>query len=394
MRLVEQHTIKQSDYRFKELDNLCFLSKNLYNSGLYAVRQHFFKTKKYLSFPEIAKQFAKENQADYRALPTKVSQQTLKMVEQNFKSFFASIKTKDRKVKIPKYLNKENGKYMLIYTIQAISKTMLKKNIVKLSGTGIEIKTGKNNIQQARVIHKGNHIVVEVVYLFDEPNLKENNNRYCGIDLGLNNLATIGSNVLKPLIINGKPLKSINRYYNKKLAYYKSKLENENEKKYSKRIKSLTNKRNGKVKDYLHKSSRYIVDYLVSNQINTLVIGLNKGWKQKINIGKKNNQKFVQIPYNTLINMVSYKAKMVGIDVKIQNESHTSKCDFLSNEEVKHQKEYKGRRIKRGLFKSATGKFINSDLNGALNIIKKAIGEFQYPIEVCSTPLVINYNDY
>jgi len=396
MQLAEQHIIKQTDSRFEELDKICFLSKNLYNAGLYAVRQHFFETKSFLNYKVLAHNFVKSRQFDYYNLPTKVSQQTLKMIEKNFKSFFAhlKVKKKDEKVHIPHYLDKENGRFMAIYTIQSISKTLLKQGIVKLSGTNIEVKTDKTNIQQARVIHKGNHIVVEVIYNIEDVDLKENNLRYCSIDLGVNNLATIGSNVLKPIIINGKPLKSINQFYNKKYAEYKSKTKLINNEKTSKKIKSLTNSRNNKIKDYLHKSSRYIINYLVSNQINTLVIGLNKGWKQEVNIGKANNQKFVQIPHSKYIEMISYKAQLAGINVEVVNESHTSKCDFLSNEPVKHQEKYLGRRVKRGLFKSAVGRLINADLNGALNILKKAIGEFQYSIEVCSTPLVINYKTF
>ena len=141
--------------------------------------------------------------------------------------------------------------------------------------------------------------------------------------------------------------------------------------------------------DYLHKASRYIVNQLVSNNINTLIIGYNKSWKQDANIGKVNNQKFVQIPFLKFVNMLEYKCQLVGITVVRQQESYTSKCSFLDNEPIKKHKEYAGKRIKRGLFKSRNGKLINADLNGSLNILKKAVGEFQYPIEVCSTPCVI-----
>jgi len=392
MKLVEQHTIKKSDSRFKELDNICFLSKNLYNAGLYAVRQHFFESEKFLNYSELAGEFVKEKNVDYYALPTKVSQQTLKMVEQNFRSFFGLLKSKkkDEKVSIPKYLPKTDGRFPTYYTIQAISKKKFNQGVVKLSGTNVEIETNKENIKQARIIHKGSHINIEIIYEVEDTKKLPNNERYCAIDLGVNNLAAVGSNVLKPIIINGKPLKSINQYYNRRLGKLKSKIELKHGRKTSKKIKSLTRKRNDKVKDYLHKTSRYIINHLVSNQINTLVIGKNKGWKQEINIGKKNNQKFVQIPHARYIEMLKYKAEIAGINVVTQQESHTSKCSFLDNEPVKHQKKYLGRRVKRGLFKSATGRLINADLNGALNILKKAIGEFEYSIEVCSTPSVSN----
>ena len=217
--------------------------------------------------------------------------------------------------------------------------------------------------------------------------MKEDNGRYCSIDLGVNNLSTIGSNILKPIIINGKPLKSINQYYNKKLAKLKSELKNE--KKTSRRIKSLTVKRNNKVNDYLHKASKLIVNYLVSNNISTLVIGKNKEWKQNANIGKRNNQNFIQIPHTRFIEMLTYKCKLEGIPLIIKEESYTSKCSFIDNEPIKKQKVYIGKRIKRGLFETKEKRLINADLNGSLNILRKVVGEFQYPIEVCSTPLVL-----
>jgi len=394
MNLTEQHIIKKSDPRFKELDNLCFLSKNLYNAGLYEVRQKYFKDKEFLNFYELDRLFKERNQPDYRALEAKVSQQTLRLLDKNFKSFFALLKKKLKgqykaKIKIPNYLNKLSGRQILSFTKLNISRPNIRKGILKLSGVKSTFEPQHLDIQSVRFVHKGNHIVLEIIYKQEEKELLKNNNRYCSIDLGLNNLATIGSNVIKGIIVNGKPLKSINQFYNRKLAEYKSNLEKTHERKTSKRIESLTFKRNNKVKDYLHKTSRYIINHLVSNQINTLVIGLNKGWKQEINIGKKNNQKFVQIPHSRYIDMLSYKAKLEGINVIVQEEAYTSKCSFMDSESIKKHANYKGKRIKRGLFKSTKG-IINADLNGALNILKKAIGEYQYSIEVCSTPVVFN----
>ena len=159
------------------------------------------------------------------------------------------------------------------------------------------------------------------------------------------------------------------------------------DKKTSKRIYSITNKRNNKVKDYLHKSSRKIVNFLVSNNISTLIIGYNEEWKQNINLGRTNNQSFTNIPFYTFINQLDYKCKLEGINVKFIEESYTSKCSFLDGESLEEHENYLGKRIERGLFKSAKGKLINADLNGSLNILKKVVGEFEYPIEVCSTPL-------
>lgn len=387
MILTERHIIKLSNSMYKELDNLCFLSKNLYNSTLYTIRQYYFQHKKHLSYTEVNKLFSSTNQSDYRALPSKVSQQVQKLVEQNFKSFFSLIKNKSNKARLPKYLDKVKGRFVTTYTNQAIS---FKNNIIKLSGTSIFIKTNVTNVNQVRIIPKNNHYVIEILYTVKEKDLLTNNNKYASIDLGVNNLATITFNeistnkllVNKSLIINGKPIKSINQFYNKKVSYLKSKLCNT---KTSKLIRSITNNRNNKINDYLHKSSKYIINQLVDNSINTLVIGYNKDWKQEINIGTVNNQTFVTIPHIKFINMLQYKCKLNGINCILVNESYTSKCSALDNELICKHDTYVGKRIKRGLFKTSTGKVINADVNGSINIVRKVIGELVYPIEVCST---------
>ena len=388
MYLTERHIIKNN----KELDKFCFNSKNLYNKALYLVRQHYFETKNYLNFFKIDKIMVDSKDVDYYALPTKVSKQTLRLLDRNFKAFFALLKKKqggnyNRPVRIPRYLDKE-GRYITIFPKDAISKKYLKKGLIKLSSLNILIPTKKANefnIVEVRVLPRNNHHVVEVTYKVDEVKPKSDNGRYASIDLGLNNLATVSSNVVKPFIINGKPLKSINQYWNKEKAKLQSQLKGN--KRLTKRIDSITNKRNNKIKDYLHKSSKMLVNFLVSNDISTLVIGYNEEWKQNINIGKKNNQTFVNIPFYVFIKQLEYKCKLEGINFLITEESYTSKCSFLDNESVEKHESYLGKRIKRGLFKSSKGKLINADLNGSLNILRKAVGEFKYPIEVCSTPL-------
>lgn len=392
MQLVEQHIIKKSNPLFKELDTMCFLSKNLYNQALYRVRQYYFDNKKYLTYVNNVNNLTNENNVDYISLPRKVSQWVCKQVDLNFKSFFSSLKSKNinHKVRIPQYLDK-NGRNILTFTNQAISYKELKNGYLKLSGCKNKIKVLHNNIQQVRVIPQANRYVIEIIYTVPDREVKTNTN-YVGIDLGLNNLATIGGNTITPIIINGKPLKSINQFYNKKLSKLKSKQDLcKNKNVNRKKIQTLTNKRNNKIKDYLHKASRILVNHLVSNDISTIVIGHNKEWKQDINIGKRNNQKFVQIPFNTFIHMITYKAQLQGIKVIQREESYTSKCSFLDNEEICKHEKYKGNRIKRGLYKSQTGRLINADLNGALNILKKEISNAfdGYGIEVCSTPMVL-----
>ena len=390
MKLVEQHLIKKTNPMFEECKDLCFKSKNLYNRALYEIRQEYIKDKKYLNYYDIEKYFKQNEIPEYRYLPIKSSQQTLMLLHKNWLSFFGLLKLinkgeyKNNKVNLPRYRNK-NGLYPVIFTYMGFSKKYLKQGIIKLSGTDIKVKTNKKNIKQVRIIPQYGRFVIEVIYNKTEKELLEDNGRYCSIDLGLNNLATVGSNVIKPFIINGKPLKSINQYFNKKMSKERSFLSkgrytNEN-------LERLYLKRDNKIKDYLHKASRYIINHLVSNSINTLVIGHNQNWKQEISIGKVNNQNFVSIPFNKLIHMLTYKAKIEGIRVIEIEESYTSRCSFLDNEEICKREEYLGKRIKRGLFKANNGKLINADLNGALNILRKVIGEFQYPIEVCSTPL-------
>jgi putative transposase len=198
-----------------------------------------------------------------------------------------------------------------------------------------------------------------------ETNLKLRRKNVAAIDLGLCNLATVTFNQNKnPLLIKGGVLKSTNHYFNKKLAKYKS---------ICKKTDKLYLKRNNKIKDYLHKSSRYIINQLVSNNVGTLVIGHNKYQKQEINIGKKNNQNFVSIPFYQFIKMLKYKSQLLGIKVKITTEEYTSKCSFLDNERSHKHKKYKGKRIKRGLFRTSSGRIINADVNGSYNIMKKAI---------------------
>lgn len=383
MQLVEKHIINHNDARFTAIDDMAYKSKNLYNATLYAVRQHFFNTDSYLSYATLQKIFQTDNQYDYRNLPSKVAQWTMKMVDQNFKSFFkANEKFKSNpskftgKPKIPKYLDKTKGRYLLTFTNQAISKRDLDKcGLLNLSGLNVAIPTKLTykDICQVRVVKKVNSYVIEVVYDKSEEQLKSDNERYASIDLGVNNLATVTSNIegFIPFIISGKKIKSINHKYNKDIAQAKSILETRNKCKSSNRTRKLTHKRNERINDYLHKSSRMIVNHLIASDINTLVIGNNKGWKQDINIGAVNNQNFVQMPHSRFISMLQYKCQLAGINVEIIEESYTSKCSFLDNEEICKHDVYLGRRIHRGLFRSSTGRLINADVNGSYNILVK-----------------------
>jgi putative transposase len=394
MQLVEKHLIKRGHQFFDECSNLCLLSKNLYNSTLFNIRKHYFESKKYLNLKESYHLI--KNSTDYKNLPAKISNQVIKLVDKNFKSFFSLLKNKEVKNRIPKYLDK-NGKFITIYEKGAISSKSFKKDgNIKLSKTNIEFHTKVSDfkgINQVRIVPRLGYYVIEVVYTIPDKQLKIDNKKYGSIDIGLNNLATVTFNDgSKPLIFNGKPLKSINQYFNKKKSDIQSKLEKVNKVKKSKRINKLNLKRMNKINDYLHKTSKKLVNHLVSNNINTLIIGKNDNWKQDINIGRVNNQNFVQIPHYKFIEMLKYKCKIEGINVILQEESYTSKCSFLDNEDVKKHQNYKGKRIKRGLFKTSTGKLINADVNGSYNIMKKAIPNlFKDGIEGLSVnPIKIN----
>jgi len=383
MIITEKHIIKVGHKFFNECDDLCFRSKNLYNQGLYNVRQHYFETKKYLNNAENYKITCKQD--SYRQLPTKVSCQTLKLVDQNFKSFFGLLKTSGSIARMPKYLKTE-GRYITKFGKQALKKMAFKRGgKISLSQTNILINTKITNwdsIKEVRIVPRNNFYVIEVVY--EKKEKIATGNITASIDPGLNNLATIAfnNNNYQPFIINGRPLKSINQYYNKKKAKIQSQLEKELGKKTSKKLTKLTNKRNQKVNDYMHKSSRKLVNQLVLCQTGTLIIGKSAGQKQDISLGKKNNQNFVQIPLFRFLDMVAYKARLCGIKVIWQEESYTSKASFLSGDHIPTYggeisvgiHKFSGYRMNRGLYKIKGEKtYINADLNGAYNIMKKAI---------------------
>lgn len=388
MRLVEQHIIKSNNKHYKDLKYLCRLSKNLYNATLYAVRQYYFENNKYLSYANIDRIFKETNNSDYRSLPIQTSQQTMRAIDSSFKSFFKLLKMKqtgkyNKKVNITNYLDKE-GYYTVTYTAQQLGKK-LQFGIIKLPLSNIEFHTNKTNIKQVRFIPKGSYIVMEVVYDVKESELKTNNGNYSGIDLGINNLATVTSNVSKSYIINGKPVKSINQYYNKKRSQLQSQLKNGKTRQTSNRIQKLTLKRNNKIKDYFHKATSYIVNQLVSDSINTVIIGHNKDWKQDINIGKQNNQSFTSIPHSMFINMLKYKCRLKGINIICVEEYYTSKASFLDHDPIPNltanKPHFSGIRVDRGLYRDSKGQHINADVNGSYNIIRKEVDNVAIPVD-------------
>ena len=399
--------IKKVSPLYQEIDDLCFKTKNLFNATLYSERQSYFNTGKFEFYYKVNKDFVEKNQVDYRALPAKVSKMTQMKVDQAIKSFLALKKSSNTNARhhFPKYLKKD-GRFVVEYEKGALS--FKKEGFIKLSKTNIYIPTKleKTVIQQVRLVPRTGYYLIEVLYRKQIPKQKKqkltHQTRFASIDLGLNNLATVTSNVFTPLIINGRPVKNINQYYNKHLKK-KQKLLPLNQYT-SDKIRKLSFKREMKLNDYLHKSAKFLVNYLVSKTINVLVIGTNEGWKQNINIGRRNNQNFVNIPFYKFKQILTYLCEENGIEVHEQEESYTSKASFLDKDFIPTFKEgeknkkytFSGSRIYRGLYKTKNKKIINADVNGSLNILRKFINKnvtmkFQDEIwkdlaEVCSTP--------
>lgn len=382
MILVEQHVVKRSSPMFAEIDELAFRSKNLYNRANYSIRQTFFEGGVVLNYETLDKLLQSEE--SYQALPRKVSQQILMVLARNWKAWSVASKeyTKNPakflgKPKLPKYKHKNDGRNLLIYTIQAIGKPGLKVGVINPSQTQLSITTKVTDIKQVRIVPRLKHYVIEVVY---ERACATNNldpDLIAAIDLGVDNLAAVTSNHkgFRPILVNGKHIKSVNQFYNKRKAQLQSLLKGN--RKTSNRIASLSTRRNDRVDHYLHCASASIIKILVQHGIGTLVIGKNDGWKQDINIGKQNNQNFVSIPHARFIQQLEYKAMLAGIAIVITEESYTSIASALDFDEIPvHSKtdakpKFSGRRIKRGLYKSKNGALINADLNGSANILRK-----------------------
>ena len=379
IKLVRQIIYKRNDPKYNEMDELCFKSKNLYNATLYAVRQSFIKSGEYLNYNKINKIFTEENNVDYRALPAKVAKHTQMLVDFVMKSFFALVKKKkkgeyDKKARLPKYLDKAKGRMTVHYERGALS-FKKKKGYIHLSKTEIYVKVpehlNENDIKFVRIVPGNERFTVEIGFE-REPESQIMAENYASIDLGVNNLVTMVDTVTKrPIIINGRPLKSINQWYNKKIAEMRTEAERLHGKYWSRKMSGVTNRRNNKIKDYMHKATTYIVNHLVSNRIGTLIIGEIKEWKQDTNMYKVNNQNFVCIPFEMLKSMLEYKCRLAGIEVVRQDEAYTSKCSFLDNEEIRKHEKYMGSRPKRGCFKTSDGRKVNADVNSACNIMKK-----------------------
>ncbi len=359
MQLVEQHVIRKTDPRYAKIDEAAFASKNLYNAANYLVRQAFIHEDVYLNYAAIFHRL-KDHEA-YCALPRKVSNDVLRQLDKNWRSFFAARVAWEEdpsqfvgRPRLPGYKDKQAGRNLLIYDLQAISATGLQRGEVIPSQLGITIPTKQTHVKQVRIVPRKGYYVAEVVYEHEPIPAAVDPSLYAGIDIGLNNLAAITSNRagFVPRLVNGRPVKSLNQFYNKRKAELQHKLGTPST---TAQLERLTAHRTRQIDHYLHTASRRIIDLLVAEGIGTLVIGKNPLWKQETRMGKRGNQHVVSMPHARFIAMLTYKAALVGIQVKITEESYTSQASFLDADPLpvydpqhKEKPTFSGRRLKRG----------------------------------------------
>ncbi|HEY7123799.1 MAG TPA: transposase [Ktedonobacterales bacterium] len=384
MQLVEQHVICPRDPRFAAIDAAAFAAKNLYNLANYLVRQSFIWEGRYLNNTAIYHQ-VKQREA-YRALPCKVSNDILRQVDKNWRAFFAACLAYQEdpskftgRPKLPKYKDKTKGRFLLTYDLQAISRRALKRGIFAPSGLAIEVQTAQKFVKQARIVPRAGFYVVELVYEQPERPPSGNPKLNAAVDLGVDTLAALTSNKqgFRPRLINGRPIKSINQFYNKRRAELQTALGHEGT---TLRMERLTTRRTRRINHFLHAASKTIIGLLEQEGIGTLVIGKNLLWKQEVELGRVNNQHFVQIPHARFIEMLSYKANLAGITVMIQEESYTSKASFLDLDPLpvydpmsQEKHVFSGKRVERGVYRASTGRRIHADVNGSYNTLKKAL---------------------
>ena len=387
---LKQQVKHLSKKEFRNLKYLCHIAKNLKNQAIYNVRQHYFKNKKYLSYNENYKML--KNSENYKKLNSNMAQQILKEVDESFKSFFALLKLAKNgqyngKIKLPNYLDKDG------FTTLVIGFVRLKDDMLIVPYSNSFRKTHKEiaiklppvlkdkKIKEIRIIPKQHSRYFEIQYTYEveEVQRKLNKENVLGIDLGIDNLCTCVTNTGASFIIDGRKLKSINQYYNKINAKLQSIKDKQKIERTTLRQKRITRKRNNRINDYLSKAARTIVNYCLNNDIGKLVLGYNEDFQRNSNIGSINNQNFVNIPYGKLRDKLIYLCKLYGIEFKLQEESYTSKASFFDGDEIPiYDKEnlqeyiFSGKRIKRGLYQTSTGKLINADCNGALNILRKS----------------------
>lgn len=395
MRQVERHWIKENHELYSVCDDLTFRAKNLYNAGLYQIRQSIFERNKsqddvkpsVLSWVELVSQFRNDKQSDMLALPSKVSTNILKLVGSSISSYYQLLRcyhdksnlNVTTKPKPPRYLHKTEGRYLVEFTNQTFSKKMGDNGELILcpKDLNLHIPTQVENPKCVRIVPKLGAFVIEIIYEVEEVPLKHTGN-YAAIDLGVDNLASVTfSNGVNPLLLKGSKIKSINQGYNRLIAKAKSNLPTNQ--RTSKNIHRLWRNRELKLQAELHKVTSFLSLYFDEMSVEKVFIGKNTGWKQEVALGKKTNQTFVNIPYNTFISQLAYKCKLRGIEVIEQEESYTSKASFVDHDEIpvygetEEKPQFSGKRVSRGLYKTKQGFLINADINGSYNILVKGL---------------------
>ena len=380
---VKQQLNNLSKDEYLVLRELCHVSKNLYNQALYEIRQEHFKSKKCLNYYDVCKKL--QGTENYSLLQAQMSQQTLKTVDDNFKSFFELIKKK-LKARIPKYLDKDEFFKLTIPTvsikdgkIQLPYSRQYAKEHNKIYLKVPNILNGKK-VKQVWIIPRQNARFFEVQYIYKvEPKEKKPTKNALAIDLGIDNLCTCVTSSGKSFIVDGKKLKSFNQWYNKETSRLNSIKDKQKIKGYTKKLYRIVTKRSNRVSDILHKSCKYIINYCIDNNIDTVVCGMNKDFQRYSNLGKVNNQKFTQIPFGKIRNILNYLCELNGINFIEQEESYTSKASFWDRDEIpvfssesKVNYDFSGKRVHRGLYRSKNGMLLNADLNGSLNILRKS----------------------
>ena len=393
---VKQQLKHLSKEEYLSLRELSHTAKNLYNQAVYNIRQYYFQEKKYLSYQN--NYAVLKTSENYKLLNSNMAQQILKEVDGSFKSFFNLLKKKNKgmynaKVKLPNYLPKNSFTTLVIGFVRLNEDTLVipysnsfKKNHKKISIKIPPILLDKN-IKEIRIIPKFNARFFEVQYTYEVQEEQRNLDKThaLAIDFGINNLATCVTSkgksfIIKSFIIDGKKLKSINQWFNKENARLQSiKDKQKYGKKPTLRQKYLYNSRNNKVNDYMSKTARKIINYCLENNIGTLVCGYNETFQRNSNIGKANNQTFVNIPFGKLREKLEYLCKLYNLRFVEQEESYTSKSSFFDMDilpkfEADKPQTYSflGKRIKRGLYQTSKGYIFNADVNGALNILRKS----------------------
>ena len=387
---LKQQVKHLSKKEFKNLKYLCHIAKNLKNQAIYNVRQHYFNNKKYLSYNENYKML--KNSENYKKLNSNMAQQILKEVDESFKSFFALLKLAKNgqyngKIKLPNYLDKDGFTTLVIGFVRLKDDMLIVpySNSFKKTHQEVKVKLPSvlkdKKIKEIRIIPKQHSRYFEIQYTYEVKEIQRelNKENVLGIDLGIDNLCTCVTNTGASFIIDGRKLKSINQYYNKINAKLQSIKDKQKIERTTLRQKRIARKRNNRINDYLSKAARTIVNYCLNNDIGKLVLGYNEDFQRNSNIGSINNQNFVNIPYGKLRDKLIYLCKLYGIEFKLQEESYTSKASFFDGDEIpiydkENPQEYifSGKRIKRGLYQTSTGKLINADCNGALNILRKS----------------------